>query len=239
LVDLSSLAHHFNDGMRYLLTCIDVFSKRAWAVPIRNKSARIVAYAFEKIIADGKCNMLQSDKGTEFLNSTFQNILKRHDIKFYTSENVDLKAAVVERFNRTLKMKMYRYFTYEVDVLDDLLHSYNNAYHRSIGMTPVEVSTDNEAIVRDRLYPIKTRKSYKWKHCIGDRVRIAMRRRPFRKGYLGEWSEEIFEIASELSTVPITYELVNLAGEDIRGKFYEQEIQKVRLTISVSKSIEF
>jgi len=145
--------------MRYLLTCIDVFSKRAWAVPIRTKSARIVADAFEKILADGKCNMLQSDEGMEFLNSTFQNMLKRHDIKFYTSENEDLKAAVVERFKRTVKMKMYRYFTYQntgryVDVLDDLLHSYNNTYHRSIGMTPVEVSADNEAIVRDRLHPI-------------------------------------------------------------------------------------
>ena len=86
-------------------------------------------------------------------------MLKRHDIKFYTSENEDLKAAVVERFKRTVKMKMYRYFTYQntgryVDVLDDLLHSYNNTYHRSIGMTPVEVSADNEAIVRDRLHPI-------------------------------------------------------------------------------------
>jgi len=91
--------------MRYLLTCIDVFSKRAWAVPIRNKSAHIVAHSFEKILADGKCNMLQSDKGMEFLNATFHNMLKRHDIKFYTSENEDLKAAVVERFNRTIKMK--------------------------------------------------------------------------------------------------------------------------------------
>jgi len=94
-------------------------------------------------------------------------------------------------------------------------------------MTPVEVSAHNEAIVRDRLYPIKTRKSYKWKHCVGDRVRIAMRRRPFRKGYLGEWSEEIFEIASQLPTVPVRYELVDLAAEAIKEKFYEQGIQKV------------
>jgi len=103
LVDLSSYAY-FNDGMRYLLTRIDVFSKRTWTVPIRIKSARIVADALEKILADGKCNMLQSDKRTEFLNSTFQNTLKRHDIKFYTSENEDLSS---ERFNRTLKMEMY------------------------------------------------------------------------------------------------------------------------------------
>ena len=127
LVDLSNLAS-FNDGMRYLLTCIDVFSKRAWAVPVRRKSARDVAEAFEKILAEGyRPNMVQSDKGTEFLNSIFQSMLRRHDIHFYTSENEDLKAAVVERFNRTLK-RMFRYFTHAntrryVDALDDMLHS--------------------------------------------------------------------------------------------------------------------
>ena len=81
LVDLSSLAS-FNHGMRYLLTCIDVFSKRAWAVAVRRKSARDVAEAFEKILTEEKCNMVQSDKGTEFLNSTFQSMLNRHGVKF-------------------------------------------------------------------------------------------------------------------------------------------------------------
>jgi len=164
LADLSSLSP-FNDGTRYLLTCIDVFTKRAWAVPVRSKFGRVVAEAFERIIAERKCNMVQSDKGTEFLNSTFQSMLRRHGIKFYTSENDDLKAAVVERFNRTLKTKMFRYFTYKktrryVDVLDDLLHSYNNTYHRSIGMAPAEVGPHNEDVVRARLYPPKP-KSYK------------------------------------------------------------------------------
>ena len=88
--------------------------------------------------------MLQSDKGTEFLNSTFQSMLCRRSIKFYTSENEDLKAAVVERTNGTLKTKMFRYFTHAnmrryLDVLDDLLQSYNNRHHRSIGMAPSEV----------------------------------------------------------------------------------------------------
>jgi len=152
LVDLSSLLP-FNDGMRYLLTCIDVFSKRAWAVPVARKSARDVVEAFEKVSAGQKCTMVQSDKGTEFLNSSFQSMLKRHGIKFYTSENEDLKAAVVERFNRTLKEKMFRYFTYKnthryTNVLEDLLHSYNNTYHRSIGISPLEVNRDNEDIVR-------------------------------------------------------------------------------------------
>jgi len=92
-------------------------------------------------------------------------MLKRHGIKFYTSENEDLKAAVVERFNRTLKEKMFRYFTHKntrryTDVLEDLLHSYNNTYDRSIGMSPLEVNRDNEDADRARLYPLKP-KHYK------------------------------------------------------------------------------
>jgi len=180
LADMSSLST-FNDGMRNLLTCIDVFSKRAWAVPARTKSGRDVTEAFEKILDDGQCNMVQSDKGTEFLNSTFQSMLRRRGIHFYTSENEDLKASVVEQFNRTLKTKMYRANTRRyVDVLDDLLHSYSNTYHRSIGMAPAEVNVGNEHQLRERLYPLKS-KSYKWKYKVGDRVRIVMQRQPFRK----------------------------------------------------------
>ena len=136
-----------------------MFSKRAWAVPIRTKSGRDVTEAFERVLDERQCNMVQSDKGTEFLNSTFQSMLQRRGIKFYTSENEDLKASVVERFNRTLKTKMYRYFTHAntrryLDVLNDFLQSYNNSHHRSIGMAPVEVGPHNEEEVRDRLYPL-------------------------------------------------------------------------------------
>jgi len=126
---------------------------------------------------------------------------------------------------------MYRYFTYKnticyVDVLDDMLQSYNNTYHRSIGMTPAEVNIDNEHMVRKRLYPIKP-KSHKWKYEVDDNVRIAMQKRPLRKGYLGDWSHEIFKIKSRLPTVPVTHELVDLASESIKGRFYNQELQKV------------
>jgi len=84
----------------------------------------------------------------------------------------------------------------------------------------------SERRVRNRLYHKKP-KSYKWKYNVGDRVRISMQRQPFRKGYLGDWSEEIFEIKARLPTTPVTYELSDLAGEPIKGKFYELEIQKV------------
>jgi len=174
---------------------------------------------------------VQSDKGAEFLNASFQSMLRRYGIHFYTSANENLKAAIVERFNRTLKDMIFRYFTHQntrryVDVLDDMLYSYNNSYHRSIGMAPSEVNEENEDVVRARLYPSKP-KTFKWKYDAGDRVRIFMQRQPFRKGYLGQWSQEIFEIATRLPTTPVTYELRDLTGEAIKGRFYEPEIQKV------------
>jgi len=127
-------------------------------------------------------------------------------------ENEDLKASVVERFNGTRITKTYRYFTDAntrryVDVLDDLVRSYNHTYHRSIGMVPVEVEPHNEDEVRARLYSAKP-KSYKWRYAPGDRVRIVMQRRPFCNCYLGDWSQEIFEIVSRLPTTPVTYEKI-------------------------------
>ena len=107
---MSNLAA-FNDGAIYLLRCIDVFNKRAWAVPVRTKTGRDVANDFEKILIDSTPNVVQSDKGTKFLNSAIQSMLKRRGIKFYTIENEHLKASLAERFNRTLKTKMYRYLS--------------------------------------------------------------------------------------------------------------------------------
>jgi len=199
LVDVTGLSSH-NDGSRYLLTCIDVFCKRAWAVQVRRKTRQNLEEAFEKILADGNCNLLQSDKGTEFLNSTFQSMLRRRGIKLY------IRPQSSNDSTGLLKTKMFRYFTHAntrryLDVLDDLLHSYNNTHHRSIGVAPSEVNADNEDVVRVRLYPLKPQ-TYRWKYAVGDRVRIGMQRQPFRKGYLGDWSEEIVEISTRLPTVP-------------------------------------
>jgi len=90
LVDVSSLSR-YNDGYRFLLTCVDCLSRYAWTVPIKNKSSGSVLEAFASITDMRKPTNLQSDKGTEFLNSTFQSFLKASDIHFYTSENDDIK----------------------------------------------------------------------------------------------------------------------------------------------------
>ena len=158
-------------------------------------------------------------------------MLRGNAIRFYTSENDVIKASVAERFNRTLKTKMWKYFTHTntyryVDVLQDLLLSYNNTYHRSIDMAPTSVSLENEDFIRKRLYGEKKRPA-KWKYSVGDKVRICKARIAFKKGYLPSWSEEIFVIIARIPTDPITYELRDLNGDTLKGKFYEPELQVI------------
>jgi len=126
---------------------------------------------------------------------------------------------------------MYRYFTAKnthryVDVLPDLVYSYNRSYHRSIQMAPADVTPDNEDAIRAELYPIQ-KKRLNWNLKIGDNVCMTTQRRPFQKGYIGNWSEEIFVVSDRMPTVPVTYKLKDLAGEDIKGLFYENEFQLV------------
>jgi len=233
-IDLVEMQHlsRYNDGYRYIITCIDVFTKKAHAVPLKDKRGSTVVDALSKIFDNTTLpvQLVQSDYGTEFYNHEVQKFFKDRDIKHYSSLNYDIKAAVVERFNRTLKTKMFRYFTHRntyrwIDVLDKLIESYNNSYHRSIGMTPNQVNFDNNDVVAKRLYPIKPKP--KWKHNVGDKVRISRARQVFRKGYLPQWTEEIFTIATKNPTNPVTYALKDQDGETIKGSFYEQEIQKV------------
>ena len=143
-----------NDGVNYLLVVIDVFSKFLWVRPMKNKNARSLVQAFDSILSEKrKPEKLRTDKGTEFINKSFQQYLKKQGIQFYTATN-EPKAAVVKRVNRTLKSKLYRYFTgvnslRYIDVLQDIVDSYNNMYHRSIGRAPATV---NVGQVRRKLY---------------------------------------------------------------------------------------
>ena len=155
LVDVSSLAR-FNKGYKFLLTCIDVFCKFSWVVPLKNKSGESLVNGFQSILDLGRSpDKLQTDKGTEFLNRNFQSLLKENSIHFFTT-NSELKASVVERFNHTLKTRMWKYFTEKnnrvyIDILQDIVHGYNNSYHRSIGRAPASVSLLNVGQVRRRL----------------------------------------------------------------------------------------
>ena len=106
---------------------------------------------FKKIFSYNRIpKRIQTDKGNEFLNKNLVNYLKtfKNNIKLYTL-NSEMKASVVERFNRTLKEKMWRYFTFKqtyryLDIIHDLIKSYNNTHHRTIKTTPTNVNKENE-----------------------------------------------------------------------------------------------
>jgi hypothetical protein len=175
LADMRNLAP-FNDGNSYILTCIDVFSRYAFALPVEDKRGLTVSAAFGKIFADRTPNMLQMDRGLEFLNAQVQEVFRKNNVHHYYSLNDDMKAALVERFNRTLKSRLHRYMTHHrtnrwIDALGDVVISYNSSYHRSIGTAPNDVTLGNVEKIARRLYPPKPPLRYKYD--VGDRVRIS------------------------------------------------------------------
>ena len=222
----------WNKGYKYLLTVLDVFSKYAWVVPIKDKKGKTITNAFKVIINKRKPTYLWTDKGTEFYNSTFKDYLKENGITLYSTQNVE-KSSVIERFNRTLKSEMFKQFTIQnntiyTEILPKIVEEYNNRYHNTVKMTPKEASKKkNESIAYLNSYhsgaPQKLKKLY---FKIGDKVRISKYREIFDKSYKGNWSEELFIINKIQPTVPITYKIKDLLGEDIKGSFYRQELQK-------------
>ena len=230
LIDMRALRKD-NDGASYLVTCIDVFSKFAWAIPIKKKTGKALVEAMRKIFTTRKPINFQTDKGSEFVNKTFLKFLKEEGVHFFTTENEDIKASIVERFNRTLKEKMWRYFTKTnrlryIDVVDDLINNYNHSYHRSIRMAPVEVNLDNQERVWNTLYaPVAI--TYRKVFNEGDRVRIGQSRHTFKKGYTASWTEELFTVSRVYATTPVTYGLKDDSGEELKGAFYKEELQKV------------
>ena len=137
------LISKFNKGFRFLLCVIDIFSKYAWVVPLKDKKGVSIVDAFQKILkeSDRKPNKIWVDKGSEFYNNSFKKWLKDNDIEMYSIHN-EGKSVIGERFIRTLKTKIYKYMTLTsknvyIDKLDDILNEYNNIYHRTIKMKPV------------------------------------------------------------------------------------------------------
>jgi len=228
LVEMQEFAKG-NNGYRYLLTIIDCFSKYAWAIAIKNKTADEIVNVFQRIFKKRKPKKLQTDKGKEFINYKLQNLLQKNNIKWFSS-NSDLKASIVERFNRTLKSKMWKYFTEKgnkiwIDVIDDLVYNYNNSYHRSIKMTPIEASKKgNEGIVDKNLYKNESDFKLKSKYKVDDKVRISKWKSTFDKGYLPNYTIELFKISKVLNTNPLTYKIKDSNDEGIKGSFYESEL---------------
>lgn len=144
-----------------------------------------------------------------------------------------MKAAIVERFNKTLKNKMWKMFSYEgsfkwINSIQKLVDEYNNTIHRTIKMKPVDVNVSCEKRLLRTVYrnDIKIDRNPKFK--VGDFVRISKYKNVFAKGYTPNWTTEVFKIRKVMYTEPYTYLLQDDSGAEIIGGFYQHEIQKVK-----------
>ena len=231
-VDMSKFSK-YNDGIKYLLVAIDVFSKYAYVILLKSKNADSMLKGFKKLFTqtDFVAN-LETDRGKEFLNKKVQNYFRQHKINHYSSSG-DFKASVVERFNRTLKEKIFRIFTHTnsyryVNILKSVLKSYNASIHRTTGYAPINVTSKLEPIIFKKVYGYQTSVKYKFK--INDQIRISKSKQTFRKGYLPNWTDETFFIYKRYPTNPPTYVLKDLKETIVEGRFYAEELQKILKT---------
>ena len=150
LADMQLLSK-YNKGIRFLLCVIDIFSKYAWVVPLKDKKSISIVKAFQSILkqSNRKPNKIWVDKGSEFYNAYFKKWLRDNDLVMYSIHN-EGKSVVAERFIRMIKSKIYKYMTsisknVYIDKLDDIVNEYNNSYHTTIKMKPIDVK-DNTYI---------------------------------------------------------------------------------------------
>src|SRR5690606_11459788 len=222
-VDIVDMNHvkEYNNNIRYFINIIDILSKYAWAIKIKDKSALSVCNAFEQLFQKVKPRLLWCDKGKEFYNNKFQELLKKHNIKLYSVYNEN-KSCIIERFNRTLKNIMYKHFdannTYNwVDNLQAFIDQYNNKRHSTIKMKPIDAINNIEKyepillkLQQERYEKLQLKINKPPKFKILDLVRIAKIKGKFEKGYLANWSKEIFRVIGVKYSYPYKYYLEDL-----------------------------
>ena len=231
-----------NDGTKYMLNVVDVFTRYAWSRPLKSKSAIDTFAAFIDIVETSKRKpkSMWVDKGKEFYNSVFKKWMQQNDATMYSTYG-ESKSVIVERFNRTLKTAMWKQLTAMnsrrwIDILQSLVDNYNNRKHSTLKMTPREAcEPQNYEKIKAIMDPKVTSKKgalRKSKFKLGDIVRISRVKGIFEKGFYPNWSREIFTVIGIKTpydeTQPITYSLRDRANENIEGSFYEQELQLVK-----------
>ena len=237
LVDMTQYSK-INKGYKYIFTNIDVFSKIAYAFPLKSKKIGDIKPCFEKIFEKNKPKYIWSDKEPAFFSKETQQFFKDNNVKIYHT-NSHLKAVVIERFNRSLRELMMKEFvknnnTIWYNILPKLIKIYDNRYHGTIKMKPIEVNKSNEKYIKENIYTYnKTTKNPKFK--INDLVRISLKRRDLFDKPSGniKWTEELFKIHSINKSNVITYKIKGLNDGIIEGIFYEKELQKSKNTSGV------
>lgn len=236
LMDYQAIARE-NDGFHYLLTVIDCFSRFATIIPIKNKTGPAVRDGLKKAFDFmGFPKKMQTDEGKEFYNHVVKYFFDQKKIIHFSTFQ-EVKASICERFNRTVRDKLKKYFTHKktlryLDILPDVIFSYNNKPHSTLGRlyAPSEVNEKNRQAVFDLMYGDYLRERKKnHKFFPGDKVRVSAYRETFRQRDKKNFSEEIFTVAECLDTKPPTYLLLDPEDEKvIQGAYYENQLQRWR-----------
>ena len=234
LVDMVKYSR-VNRGYEYIFTNIDIFSKYAWSFPLKSKTIKDTKPCFEKIFKERKPKYIWSDQESSFFSKEMLKFFEDNNVKIYHTYS-NLKAVVIERFNRSLRELMMKSFvknnnTVWYNILPELIKKYNNRFHNTIKDKPININKTNEKHIKNTVYNYDiTNKKPKYK--INDLVRISLRRRELFDKPTGniKWSEELFQIHSIDKSNIITYKIKDLNNEIIKGIFYEKELQKTRNT---------
>lgn len=244
LIDVSRLSAS-NKGVRFLLLLIDIFTKRMWVCPLRNKSAKVVEKALRVWLEslDVSPKQLGSDRGLEYNNNLVQTLLRRHGVEWLPLGGT-MKAAVAERANKSLQVLIYKYLSSKetvkyINQLQSLVETYNNRSHRSLdGMTPMEADrVENESKVQGihhaRYEKIARHRRDRLPYKVGEIVRIktlSNKVSSSNRAYAEQFKGEYFRIVRINRTLPVAmYYLRSLdTDEFIDGGFYAQELQRQR-----------
>jgi hypothetical protein len=223
--------HASNDGNRYILVVVDVFSRFAWCKPLKNKTAPVVWEQLQAVMDESKAKPKEIwvDQGTEFYNKVWTAHLSKLGIGRYSTYSPQ-KVSIAERFIQTIKHKIWRHFVREntrkwIDVLEPLVHDYNTTKHSGIHMTPTQGRTEEK---KTKLYALFPKPVFeKPKYHLNQWVRISRSKGIFEKGFHPTWSYEQYKIVEIRMSAPVRYYLVDYHKEPVLGGFYEAELQPV------------
>lgn len=246
LADMRSLEKS-NYGYKYILTVIDVLSRYAWGIAIKSKKPNEIVKSLKKVFIEHKPLYLQTDRGKEFVNGIVKDFLAKEEVDFFTTRNQTIKCALVERFNRTIKNKIFRFMTSNntkrwVNQLPNIVTAYNDSIHRSIKTTPRKAVSLRSDLLFNKSYGqeiMNKRLNNDESILFGDTVRIGKHLGAFNRGYLPNWSKETFNVTGNISgDKKDTFKLRNKQGDETLQRYYKEEIQKVNLSANKTFKVD-